>query len=107
MPKLLPEITSGKIGFNLDQKEVAELTFKSKEIKIRTIDPEEIKKISSFIPHRLKHRKSLNRISHLISKLGLVLELDDDRGSVLRMGYGVKSLLGSFEIKLNRIRKFL
>lgn len=102
----LPQ-TSGKIQIILNREDFADLTFSGNAAKLTVKNPGIFKRIFFLIPKKERKLSHIHRISKIVSRFGLVFEIDDSRGLLMRMGNGVHSLLGNVEIKLLRIRKYI
>ncbi|KAA8922435.1 hypothetical protein [Thermoplasma sp.] len=91
----------------IDGREAAEISLSENKMKVTLKDPRLFSAMSDKIPHRLEYMKLIEQFSKILSKLRLNVELDDERGSILKMGYMVHSVLGNFKISLRRSRRYL
>ncbi|MEM0157849.1 MAG: hypothetical protein QXN26_07325 [Thermoplasmataceae archaeon] len=103
----LPVLQSGKIDIAVNGIPTAALVAMDNHVTVNLINEDEIKHIVRAIPRGAKHLKYLHRISAMVEKAGISLDLTDSSGSIMQLGKSAHSILGNVKIKMSRIRRIL
>ncbi len=103
----LPEIQSGKVDIAVNGKHVVTMDATDNNVTARLANEEQIKNIVRLIPRRAKHLRFLHRISALMDRMGIYLEICDAGGTIMELGKGAHSILGNVKIKMSRIRRII
>ncbi|CAC11624.1 hypothetical protein [Thermoplasma acidophilum] len=100
-------LLSGTVHIRIDNYELAEISISNNHLKVTLKDAETVKGLSEKIHGTLKMIKIIRELSYSMTRKGIKVEIYDSDNMILSMGAGVHSLLGNFEIKPTRIRKYL
>ncbi len=102
----IPALT-GNLKVSVNGTEVASTTFENEKVSVTIEDQGFAKKLFSMVPRKDKKLSNAHRVSKFLISQGLTLEVNDNRGSILKMGKGVRGIMGNMEFKLLRLRKYL
>jgi hypothetical protein len=100
-------LNSGSVSIKLNSEDFARVNLNQGDVDIMVENSEKAKELSKAMPHALKKMKTIHLISKITSKIGITVIVSDQKGLLLKFGKGVHSILGNFEVKIMRIRKYL
>ena len=100
-------LVSGSIAVGMDKKELAKVEIKHGNLDIILKDDKRAKELSKVIPHSLKRMKTIHLLSRIAARVGITVDINDKNGLLLKFGYEVHTILGNFEVKIFKIRKYL
>ncbi|MGC8608389.1 MAG: hypothetical protein ACP5UV_00790 [Thermoplasmata archaeon] len=99
-------LQSGFVRIKINNGEFAEIGVSSNHVKVILKNAETLKNLSEKTPHAIKKIKNVHKLSSLMTQMGITVEFYDSKGEILSIGSGIHSILGNFEIKPTRIRKY-
>ena len=100
-------LSSGSVSIKFNDEELAKVKLDQGTVDILVENSEEAKKLSKTMPHSMKKMKTMHFLSRITAKIGITVSVSDQKGLLLKFGEGVHSIMGNFEIKIMRIRKYL
>ncbi len=100
-------LNSGSVSIKFNREELANVNLNHGDVDIMVEDTERVQKFSKAMPHPLKKMKTMHLVSRITAKIGMTVTVSDQKGLILKFGKGVHSIMGNFEIKIMRIRKYL
>lgn len=107
LQRLYGLLVSGSIAVRMDKKELAKVEIRQGNMDILLKDDKKAKELSKVIPHSLKRMKTIHLLSRIVARMGITVDVNDKNGLLLKFGYGVHSILGNFEVKILKLRKYL
>jgi|GEM_PF-6604588 hypothetical protein len=98
---------SGSITVIINGKEFSRISFVDSSMELTLLDEKLSSSFIKVVPKEAKKLSFLRRISKLIAKLGITVNISDSRGELMVIGYKTHSILGDVKIKVMRLRKYL
>jgi hypothetical protein len=100
-------LNSGSVLVNLNREEFARVDISRGNVDVFVVNDQQAKQIAKNLPHSLKKMKTIHLLSRIAARTGVTISVTDENGLVLRFGNGVHTIMGNFEVKLFKIRKYL
>ncbi|WP_393972048.1 hypothetical protein OXIME_000651 [Oxyplasma meridianum] len=100
-------LNSGSLSIKFNGEAFARVNLNQGDVDILLENGERAKKLSKVMPHSLKKMKTMHLISRITAKIGITVTVSDQKGLILKLGRGVHSIMGNFEVKITRIGKYL
>ena len=100
-------LNSGSVSIKFNNEEFAKVKLDHGTIDVLVENSDEAKRLSKAMPHSMKKMKTMHLLSRITAKFGATVSVSDQKGLLLKFGEGVHTIMGNFEIKIMRIRKYL
>ena len=99
-------LNSGNVEIRIDGKPFSTVSINKGTVDIEMEDRKLSKNIFKKMPKMSKRRKMLSQFSSFVASLGVIIEIRDQKGLILKIGKGAHSVLGNFEAKLVKLEEY-
>ena len=90
-------LNSGNVDIRIDGKPFSTVSINKGTVDVEMEDRRLSKSIFKKMPKMSKRRKMLSHVSSFLASLGVIIEIRDQTGLILKIGKGAHSVLGNFE----------
>ena len=99
-------LNSGKVEIRINGELFSNVSIDNGTVEVEMTDKKLSKSMFKKMPKTSKGRKMLSNVSSFIASLGVVIEIRDKKGLILKIGKGAHSILGNFEAKLVKLEEY-
>lgn len=103
----IPLKASGSIVMKKDGSDFLKIDINDSNVTVSIIDDKLLKDNLKQLPAAVKKLKVLHKISNILNVLGITLELKYKNESIIKMGKGIKSLIGNVKVHILRVKEFI
>lgn len=103
----MPLKVSGSVLIRKDGNDFAKMDINNSNITVSIINDKLLKDDLKKLPAGVKKLKVLHKMSKFLNLLGITLELNYKNESIIKMGKGIKSIMGNVKVHLLRLREII